>query len=391
VAFVPAALQEAASPTPLVLTDFEINGTRAAIGPGQPLEHAVAYSERVTLSHAQRSFAVKFAGLRYSNPETTRYRYRLQGLDTSWHESPSSIRQATYTTLPTGRYELQVQVAADRGEWQTPTLSLGILILPVWWATWWFRTACALLLGLLAWGLVHARVRYVAREVTTQLEARNNERIRIAQDLHDTLLQGLLSASMQLSVAQDQVSPEGGARPLLERVSNLLRQLVIEGRNAVRGLRTWNFDSDDLERAISSIPGDLQIESPAGFRVIVEGESTPLLPVARGELYLIVREAVSNALRHSRASLIEVSLEYLPDRFRLTVRDDGEGFTTDAAGMGREDHFGLTVMNERAHRLGALLSVSSGPDLGTEIVLSVPGRCVYLPERIGSLPRSTSP
>jgi ligand-binding sensor domain-containing protein/signal transduction histidine kinase len=379
VAFVPAAFQAEQLTEPLVLTDFEIDGMKAGIGPGEPLERAVAYSERVTLTHEQRNFSVTFAGLRYANPETTRYRYRLEGLDAAWYESPSSIRQAKYTTLPAGRYTLQVQMAADRGNWQMPGASLGILILPPWWATWWFRVACALLLAGLIWWIVRARVRYVAREVTLQMEARNNERMRIAQDLHDTLLQGLLSASFQLSVVQDELAPRAKARPLVEHVANLLRQLVTEGRNAVRGLRTWQFDSEDLERAIAAFPGDLQIESTTQFRVLIEGNPRPLVPAARTEVYLIAREAVSNALRHAQAGTIEVSLEYLGDSFRLTVRDDGRGFVADTALADRGNHFGLAVMNERAERLGAVMNVSSGTGVGTEIVLSVSGRAVYGP------------
>lgn len=380
VAFVPTALQEARLTAPLVLTDFEIDGVKARIGPGQSLERAAAYSERVILAHEQRNFSVTFAGLRYASPTTTRYRYRLEGLDSLWHESPSSIRQATYTTLPSGNYTLRVQMAADRGAWQAPGVSLNIEILPPWWATWWFRTACALLVIALGWWVVRARVRYVAREVTLQMEARNNERMRIAQDLHDTLLQGLLSASFQLSVVQDQLTAGEKARPLVERVSNLLRDLVKEGRNAVRGLRTWHFDSDDLQHAISAVPGDLQIESTAQFRVVIEGKPRPLLSTARTEVYLIAREAISNSLRHAQASVIEVSLEFSPDSFRLTVRDDGKGFVASAAPADRSNHFGLAVMSERADHLGAALTVSSGAGVGTEVVLSVPGRAIYRPE-----------
>lgn len=377
VAFVPTALQEHRLTAPLVLTDFEIEGLQARIGAGEALERAIPYSERVTLSHEQRSFSITFAGLRYGNPETTRYRYRLDGLDNAWHESPGTIRQATYTTLPSGRYTLRVQMAADRGDWQLPGVSLSIVIRPAWWATWWFRTVCVIALVSLAWWAIRARVRYVAREVTLQMEARSNERMRIAQDLHDTLLQGLLSASFQLSVVQDQLAPDAKPRPLLEHISKLLRQLVEEGRNAVRGLRTWRFDSEDLEHAISAIPGDLQIGSATEFRVIIEGEPRPLRPAARGEVYLIAHEAVANALRHAEAKVVEVSLEYRDDAFRLTVRDDGRGFDEATTVTQRANHFGLEVMNERAERLGAVMAVSSAPGLGTEIVLSVPARAVY--------------
>ena len=381
VGFVPAALDETVGPVPLVLTDFEVDGVPARAGPNQPLERAISYANRVTLTHSQRSFSITFAGLRYSSPETTRYRYRLEGLDAgTWHESPSSIRQATYTTLPSGTYSFLVQVAAERGAWQVPGLTLQLRILPPWWATWWFLTACALVLAVLAWFAVRLRVRYVAREITVKMEARSEERMRIARDLHDTLLQGLLSASMQLTVVRDQMAPTASARPLLEHVSTLLRRLVEEGRTAVRGLRTWQFDSDDLERALAAIPGDLRIQSAAQFRVAIEGKSRPLKPAARTEVYLIAREAISNALRHSSASVIEVSLDYLAESFGLTVRDNGRGFVAEPVSAGGTKHFGLTVMAERAERLGGVLKVSSAPAMGTEIVLRVPAMAIYQAE-----------
>jgi signal transduction histidine kinase len=204
--------------------------------------------------------------------------------------------------------------------------------------------------------------------------------MRIAQDLHDTLLQGLLSASLQLSVVEDQLEATASARTPLERVSNLLRQLVTEGRNAVRGLRTWEIASEDIARAISAVPGDLQIESAAKFHVFVEDEPRPLLPHARTEVYLIAREAISNALRHAQAATIEVTLEYAADSFRLVVRDDGRGFDADTASAKRMSHFGLSVMSERADRLGGTVTVSSGREAGTEVVLTVPARAIYQPD-----------
>jgi signal transduction histidine kinase len=163
-------------------------------------------------------------------------------------------------------------------------------------------------------------------------------------------------------------------------VANLLRGLVTEGRNAVHGLRTREFDAEDLARAISAVPDDLQIPSTAQFRVVIEGKPRPLLPAAGSEIYLIAREAISNGLRHAQASIIDVSLEYFADRLRLTVRDDGRGFAAHSAREGRGNHFGLAVMNERAERLGAVMTLSSGVGAGTEIVLSVPGAASFRPE-----------
>lgn len=150
-----------------------------------------------------------------------------------------------------------------------------------------------------------------------------------------------------------------------------------EGRNAVRGLRSSNSDSDDLGQALSRIPQDLGIEVPIKFRVIVSGSARRLRPLIRDEVYLIGRELLVNAFRHSRASSIEVELEYAPKRFRMVVRDDGCGIDPQVLRAGRDGHRGLPSMRKRAERVGARLRIWSRAAAGTEVVLSVPSSIAF--------------
>jgi len=144
-----------------------------------------------------------------------------------------------------------------------------------------------------------------------------------------------------------------------------------EGRNAVRGLRSSNSPSDDLGQAFSRIPQDLGIEVQINFRVVVLGSARKLHPLIRDEVYHIGRELLLNAFRHSRASCIEVELEYALRRFRLVVRDDGCGIDPQVLRAGREGHWGLPGMRERAEKIGARLRVWSRVADGTEVALSV--------------------
>jgi signal transduction histidine kinase len=216
-------------------------------------------------------------------------------------------------------------------------------------------------------------------EMRARLEERIAERTRIAQDLHDTVLQGIVSAAMQLDVAVDQLPANSPAKLRLSRVLELIRRVVEEGRNAVRGLRSSDSDSDDLGQAFSRIPQDLGIEVPIDidFRVIVLGSARKLHPIIRDEVYRIGRELLVNAFRHSRASCIQVELEYALRRFRLVVRDDGCGIDPQVLREGREGHWGLPGMRERAERIGARLRVWSRAGAGTEVVLSVPNSIAF--------------
>ena len=166
----------------------------------------------------------------------------------------------------------------------------------------------AVVLG--AAGLYRLRMHQVARGLNVRFEERLAERTRIAQDLHDTLLQGFVSASMQLHVAADRVPEDSPARPGLDRVLELMSRVIDEGRNAVRGLRSTAAADGDLEQVFCRMQQELAIPEAVEFRVIVEGRSRPLHPVIRDEVYRIGREALSNAVRHSGAQKIEVEIDY---------------------------------------------------------------------------------
>ena len=158
-------------------------------------------------------------------------------------------------------------------------------------------------------------------------------------------------------------------------------QVIDEGRNAVRGLRSSHSVSLDLEEAFARIQQEMNPDNKngtqGGFRVIAEGQKRPLHPLFRDEVYRIGREALVNAFRHARASQIEVELKYGPNQFRLLVRDNGCGIDPDILRAGRDGHWGLSGMQERARRIGARLQVFSSASAGTEVELSVPGRVAF--------------
>lgn len=355
----------------VVLTDFRLAGASVPINPTSPLKRSITYTEKLTLSHTQNIFSVTFASLNYLSPQATRYRYQLEGLDRRWNEVGSDRRQATYTTLPAGNYTLRVQAAASRGAWNEQGASLAVEILPAWWQTWTFRTVCALLTLLTIWYAYRLRIRQVSRQLTIRMEERIDERTRIAQELHDTLLQGLASASLQLQVADGQMASDA-AKPLVQRVLQLLRQLMHESRHTVQGLRVRRSELQDLEHAFAQFAKDLAPAFRSKFHLVVEGIPRPLQPLIRDEVYRIGSEAISNAFRHSRAEAVETVLEYGRDRLRLLVRDDGQGITPDVLQSGRAGHFGLFGIRERAAKIGARLRIRSAAGAGTEIDLIVP-------------------
>ena len=175
----------------------------------------------------------------------------------------------------------------------------------------------------------------------------------------------------------DQV-PESAVKPRLNRVLELMRSVIEEGRNAVRGLRSPTAgNQDDLEQAFCRVREELDAKEGIDFRVIGEGQARPLDALIRDEVCRIGREAVVNAFQHSGAKGIEVEVEFAAKGLRIAVRDDGRGIDPQLLQSGREGHWGLAGMRERAKRIGGRLQIWSGADTGTEVELSVPGRIAF--------------
>lgn len=336
---------------------------------GEPLD----WRGSAQIAGGPRRIILGFAGLGLSAPERVRFRYMLEGFDGGWSQ-PSTAREAVYTNLDPATYRFHVLASGPDESWNGSEASIVLTVEPLFWQTWLFRVAAILTVVLAIVGIYRFRLRQMTGELKLRFEERLAERNRIAQELHDTLLQGFLSASMQLHVTTDSLPEESPAKPPLNRILALMSQVIDEGRNAVRGLRSTA--TEDLCDAFSRIPLELGRVEP-GFKVIVEGQPRSLNPVMRDEIYRIGREALVNAFRHARAKSIEMELEYRPRNFRFLVRDDGCGIDDSVLRSGREGHWGLPGMRERAERIGGQLHVWSRAAAGTEVVLSVPGHIAF--------------
>lgn len=326
-----------------------------------------AGSQRVTLAYAGLSLAI---------PERVRFRYTLDRFDRGW-SAPVAAREAIYTNLNPGHYRFRVIASNPDGVWNSTEASVAFEIEPAFWQAWWFRLGILAAFALSILALYRYRLHGVAQQLNIRFEERLAERTRIAQELHDTLLQGFLSASMQLHIAADNLEDESPAKPLIQRVLQLMSQVVEEGRNAVRGLRSSDLTSHDLGQALSRVQEELGIGEDIDFQVVVEGQVRPLHPLMRDEVYRIGREALVNAFRHSKATRIEIELEYGPKQLIFHVRDNGRGIDQKVLLEGRDGHWGLRGMRERAERIGASLHVWSSAASGTEIELSVPSHVAY--------------
>jgi ligand-binding sensor domain-containing protein/signal transduction histidine kinase len=385
-AFFPDKVVDASYTPPIVLTDFRLPGNPAESGSRFSLQRSLSYARSLILSHAQNVFSLSFAALSYSNSATNRYRYKLEGLERDWNEVGSDRRQATYTTLPAGKYTFRVQGATSGGAWSDPGVALSIEVLPPWWGTWWFRSACGIITLVSLWLAYYLRIRRIAWQFNVRLEERVGERTRIARELHDTLLQSFHGLMFRFQAARNMLPrcPEEAMQALDEALERT-EQAVAEGRDAVRGLRASTVVTNELAQAVRALGNEMSREPAsqnsahgcAGFHVVVEGPPRDLHPILQDEIYAIAREAVRNAFRYAQARNIEADITYTESSFQLSIRDDGKGIDAGIVAEGRAGHYGVRGMRERAKRIGGKLDVWSRNGAGTEIELSIPGSIAY--------------
>ena len=242
-----------------------------------------------------------------------------------------------------------------------------------------------------------ARVRKLTEaQLTLQFEQRLAERARIARELHDTLLQSFQGLMLHFQAVNDSLPSEQSERSSRKGSLNRADRAIIEGRDAIQNLRSSTSVTNDLAEAMAALGEELG-SAPDGergspsLRVSVEGTPRELHPILRDDIYRIAREALRNAFRHAQANKIEADIAYSERVLRLRIRDDGKGIDPKLLDAGRDGHWGLPGMRERAEQIGARLDIWSEIGAGTEVDLRIPGSIAYGTEGVVTMSADRPP
>jgi signal transduction histidine kinase len=316
------------------------------------------------------------AVLSFADPKHTRARYKLEGFDRAWLDLGAG-RQAFYTNLPPRKYRFHLIAANSDGIWNRDGVSVTFEIPPTFLQSRWFLALCVAVSIALLWLLYRLRAAQIADRVRTALEERLGERERIARELHDTLLQGVQGLILRFQSVANRMPPAEPIRALLESALKRADEVVAEGRRRVRDLRI-DDRLRDLQVILRELADDAEFDPPVPIRVVVEGKSRTIHALVLAEITRICGEALINVARHARATAVDAVITFGEQQFRLLIRDDGVGIESSIlAHGGKQDHFGLIGMRERAEGIGGTLSIDSRPGKGTDVVLTLPARRAY--------------
>jgi signal transduction histidine kinase/ligand-binding sensor domain-containing protein len=371
-----------AAKSPVFVEDVMVGRTRQPAG------------RELLLPPGSHHVELRFDSISLASAEKIRFQYRMDDVDPVWLDADNSLT-AVYTNIPIGTHAFKIRASNSDGVWNRSGISFAVTQKPYFYQTWWFRALCIGAFFGLLWALYHLRVRRLQQKFALVVEARVDERTRIARDLHDTVLQSLHGLLMSFQRAANLLPDRPvEAKGRLEGAIDQAAQAISEGREAVQGLRSSTVVTNDLALAIQTLGEELASQQASQdaplFDVAVEGAPRDLNPILRDDVYRIAGEALRNAFHHAHARRIEVEIQYDNNHLRLRVRDNGKGVDSKVFTDGRSGHWGLQGMRERAKLLGGQLEVWSELDSGTEIQLSIPASIVYLISPIRRTTKSTA-
>lgn len=323
----------------------------------------------LTIPPGRHYLEFRFTGISLTAPDRVRCRWRLLGAEGGWRESLNQ-RVVAYGPLPAGQYTFQVQAANSDGIWNENGASLAVTILPHFWETSWFRGLAgggmlAALAGSIV-GIMHRRHRR-QMERLQRLRELDQERARIARDLHDDLGTTLT----QINFLCGLISLENTSPAEIDRLSRQIRATAREMLNRLNEI-VWavNPKNDTLAELLGYLSNfATRFCRDAGMRCrlrfAADLPDCPIKADVRHNLFLAFKEAVHNAVRHSRASDLVISAALQNTSLVLAIEDNGRGLDPASAPAGSGQ--GLTNMRQRLTLIGGECRIFSRPDGGTTV------------------------
>jgi signal transduction histidine kinase len=302
----------------------------------------------------------------------SRYRFRLRGLEESWNEA-KEVGLALFRRVPPGEYIFEVDAANCDGVWTAAPARLAVKISPPFWKTIWFIGAMLAVGGVITLGIgwLAGRIRLRSRMEEMRLQnARESERTRIAQDLHDDLGARLTEITLLASLgADDSQSPET-AKEIVKSLETKTRAVVGTLDEIVWAVNPRHDTLTSFRDYAAACAVDLTEAASKRLRLDIS-DSLPdsaLTSEQRHHLFLAYREALNNAVKHSDAEQIHVSMHAGGGLLTLSVADDGKGFSSAEITLGE----GLKNLHQRLKDMGGDCKVVSKPGGGTTVIFTMP-------------------
>ncbi len=359
----PDRVQPNRIPPPVLVARVVVDGRPMDLRTSEPAQY---------LAPSHRRLEVEYTALTFVAPDNVHFRHRLEGWDDGWIDTGTK-RSVSYSRLPAGRYVFRVTACNNAGVWNENGAAMSFVVVPFLWQTWWFRLSTG---TVLVGGLVLGIRLYERRKVRRQmafLERRNaieRERARIARDIHDELGAGLTQIGLLADLGLSSTADAEQKQTSFSKIGSRARAAAGALDEIVWAANPRNDNLPRLADYLCQLADDCFESSPIRCRKEVP-LGLPVVPIGaelRHHLALTVKEALTNALKHSRASTVRMRLTWNPPELVVAVEDDGIGFAADGdSSQGN----GLRNQVTRMQEIGGTVETKSAPGHGTQVTLRV--------------------
>jgi ligand-binding sensor domain-containing protein/two-component sensor histidine kinase len=322
---------------------------------------AASESLRLTVPPGQRGMEFHYTALSFQAPRKNRFKYLLEGVDPGWVDA-GLRRSATYNNLAPGQYRFRVAACNNDGVWNEKGATLLLVLLPYYWQTWWFKLVLAAVVVLALALLYRSRV--------SRLREIEGLRIQIAANLHDDVGARLTKVAMVTELVDRETQDGHPNKPHIRNIFRTVREITQAMDEIVWTINPKNDTLDNLATYIFQYAQDYFQDTGVSCRLDVPAQlpDRPISTEARHNLFMSVKEAMNNVLKHAQATEVRIGLGVTDGRMTITIVDNGRGFVIDQArGKGN----GLGNMEQRLAKIGGRLVLESGPDRGTRIQMEV--------------------
>jgi signal transduction histidine kinase/ligand-binding sensor domain-containing protein len=381
-AFSPSEIKDNPNPPRVVLTDFQVLNQPVSFKVADsPLKQTVTETKEITLNYDQRFFSFAFAALDFAEPSKNQYAYQLEGFDKELNQI-GTRRTAFYTNVPPGTYTFRVIASNNDGVWNREGATIKITVLPPFWWTWWFLTLLVMAGLGLVFLIVYPRISKLRYEKEIQeafagqlIEEQENDRKRIAAELHDGLGQSLLIIKNRAFLGEKATEKDTGSYEKIESVREQFAEISESAAEALEQVReiAYYLRPSQLERlgltsAIEEMLERAEDSTGIKFETKLPDLDGIFSPENEINFYRIVQESVNNIIKHSGASLVKVFITLDENGIEALINDNGKGFDIDPE---NSKGFGLRGISERTRLLGGVYSIRSSPTEGTTLKVKI--------------------
>jgi two-component sensor histidine kinase len=346
-------------PPPVVIEEVRAGNERLL-----PRSLTNGAASRLKIAPGRGDLEIHYTGLSLEVPEKVRFKYRLEGSGEEWVDA-GPRRSAYYNNLPPGRYHFKVTACNNDGVWNNTGAVLAIQILPHYWQTWWFKTSVVAAFGALL--IVFYRARVARLREIEQL------RIQIASDLHDDVGSRLTKVAMVTELVDRGTPPDDRSKGHIENIASTVREITRAMDEIVWTINPRNDTLDNLANYVFQYAQEYFQNTGVRCRLDVPAElpDYSISTEERHNLFMAVKEAFNNVLKHSAATEVRVGLIVVDNLLTITIADNGKGVTPNLTGPAGD---GLVNMKQRLQRIDGRFAFRSTPGQGTTITLEARGK-----------------